>query len=587
MNSRRRWIRLSVGLAILFPTVLLAQDILLQVRVFKGTLTKDQAPPILPDILSASSNPHLATLREKVNGTEGDLKTAAMESLLKTFDLQALDQMFSFILLWNGHDSILSEGGVLNHAAFRFEFAPQWHFSQYLSLGFCLYKKEISSTVKSDPAEEKKILGELNDVLHPTQYQKRMDIIFNKNIPLPVGDPMIVAVSHDGQVYFVFLLAADRPQPIHQVFPAYPQELAQKGVRGQGRYRISMDEKGTVMKARVLNSLHPYLDSSAIQALQQWKFAPVIRDGRAVPVSFDWTINFDPARWLQSEAFENRLAEPVSSELQRVLELGAAYCRKLAGAALDFVCEETIKDTNFVLNIPEEMKADGRTEKTYSTGGAESIKVSSRRQSLRPNPYKTKVNRYVCDYQMIKKGNRIEERRFIQKENGRLIEAEKKLLEEKRIMALRPLFAPSKVFDQDRQPLFNFRLLGEERQDGRKAVVVEAAPKTGAPGGIRKAKVWIDEVTFQILKSEIQGIPPEGYESELEEANQIGKELICTMTSTYSVEKNGVLFPSQAEVLVEYPLNLWGYSKRTRLETIIRYDQYKFFTVDTESRIIK
>ena len=40
-------------------------------------------------------------------------------------------------------------------------------------------------------------------------------------------------------------------------------------------------------------------------------------------------------------------------------------------------------------------------------------------------------------------------------------------------------------------------------------------------------------------------------------------------------------------VLVEYPVNLWGRSKRIKLETEIRYDKFKFFTVETEHKIIK
>jgi len=43
----------------------------------------------------------------------------------------------------------------------------------------------------------------------------------------------------------------------------------------------------------------------------------------------------------------------------------------------------------------------------------------------------------------------------------------------------------------------------------------------------------------------------------------------------------------RSAVLVEYPVNLWGRSKRTKLETEISYDKYKFFTVETEHKIIK
>jgi hypothetical protein len=188
---------------------------------------------------------------------------------------------------------------------------------------------------------------------------------------------------------------------------------------------------------------------------------------------------------------------------------------------------------------------------------------------------------------MVKKGNRIEERRVIIKENGRSATDGKKMLEEKRFRVLRPLFASIAILDQDRQPLFSYRLLGDDRVQGKNAYVIEAIPRTGAPGGVQSAKIWADKATYQILQSETQGMPVEGYEFILNEAAQIGKDPLFTMTSTYRVERNGVLFPSRSTVLVEYPVNLWGRSKRTKLETEISYDKYKFFTVETEHKIIK
>lgn len=575
-----------VGLVFIFPPVLIGQDILLQVRVFQGTTIKGE-PSIPADILLASSHPQIAALKGKVEGTESDLANATVAALLKSYDLQAIDQMFSFVLSWNGKDAVLSEGGISKHSAFRFEFEPKWHFERHLSIGFSLFKKKIGKEQKPGSTDENKVMAELKYSLHPSHYRERMEKLFNKEISIPLEDPAIVVVPDDGQVLFILLMAADRPQPIYQVLPAYPLELIQKGIQGQAIYRISIDEEGRVRNARVLKSLHPYLDSSVIQALQQWKFEPVVEDGKTVPVSFNWTISFNPDNWPKPTEIGSTQVERSSPELQRILDLSAEYCQKLGGAAMDFVCQETIKDTNYALEIPKSMKSDPPIRKIYPTGGSESISIRSVPEQLRPDPWKTKVNRYVCDYQMIKQNDRLEERRVLLKENGRSIESEKRQLEEKRITALKPLLASIKILSGDRQPFFLFKLLDIEKLRDRDAYVIEALPRTGAPGGVRKAKVWIDKSTFQILQSEIQGIPPEGYEAVLDEANQIGKELNFTMKASYSVEKNGVLFPSETEVLVEYPLNFWGIAKRTRMETEIRYDKYKFFTVKTESQIIK
>jgi len=59
------------------------------------------------------------------------------------------------------------------------------------------------------------------------------------------------------------------------------------------------------------------------------------------------------------------------------------------------------------------------------------------------------------------------------------------------------------------------------------------------------------------------------------------------MAISYEAEKNGIVFPSRVKLLIEYPVNVWGVGKRTRIDTDIRYDQYRFFTVETEKAIIR
>ncbi len=568
------------------PISVQAQDILIQVLVFQGTWTGERPEKIPDEILSASSNSQIAAIRNSVSGTKSDIRAATVEALMKIYDLRTVDDLFSFVVSWNGKDTVVTEAGIFKHSGYRFEFKPKWRFPEILALGTSVFFKEIPSAAETDSNNEKKIQSELKNALHPTRYHQHMDKIMDREIPLQPGDPAIVGIPNKEEGLFLMLMPANRPQPVRQVLPAYPDELIKKGISGQARFRISIDEEGRVRKAVVIKPLHPYLDNSAMQAIKQWVFEPVIKNGKSVRVSFDWAIDFDPEKQpAPGSAPADRAFEPPSPELKKVLELSAAYCQKLSDAAMDFVCEESIKDTDYNLYIPKEMKSVNSVDKTEITSSG-MIRVLSTPRLLAPNPFKTKTNRYVCDYQMIKKNDRIEERRIILQENGRSVK-EKNLLEEKRFAVLRPLFASVKILGSDRQSLFSFRLLAEDRIQGRDTYVVEAWPRTGAPGGVRQAKIWVDKTTSQIIRSEIQGIPAEGYENVLEEAAQIGKDLIFTMTADYTVEKNGVLFPGQAEVIVEYPLNFWGYSKRTRVATEIRYDKYKFFTVNTESQILK
>jgi protein TonB len=51
------------------------------------------------------------------------------------------------------------------------------------------------------------------------------------------------------------------------------------------------DEQGNVARIKVLQSI-PELDQAAIDALRQWKYEPVIIDGKPKAVVFTVTISF-------------------------------------------------------------------------------------------------------------------------------------------------------------------------------------------------------------------------------------------------------------------------------------------------------
>lgn len=81
------------------------------------------------------------------------------------------------------------------------------------------------------------------------------------------------------------------PRPIKITRPQYPQEAFVKKIEGMVELEILIDANGRVVRARVLKSI-PLLDAAAIQTVQQWVFAPAIKNGRPVatvamaPVTF-------------------------------------------------------------------------------------------------------------------------------------------------------------------------------------------------------------------------------------------------------------------------------------------------------------
>ncbi len=101
------------------------------------------------------------------------------------------------------------------------------------------------------------------------------------------------------------------------------------------------------------------------------------------------------------------------------------------------------------------------------------------------------------------------------------------------------------------------------------------------------AKIWFDAGSSQVLRCETHGLPAEGYEFVFEEAAKTGIIPLGAMTVKYEVEKNGIRFPGRIDLLIEYPVNVWGGGRRTRIDTQIRYDSYRFFTVETDDEIIR
>lgn len=592
MNKRFSLLALLLGLLLITPSALTAQDILIQVYMFQGAWMEGQPGLKQVEILSAASHPEIASIKAKVDSSESELRAAAVETLLKVHDLRTVDDLISFVIPWDGKEVALSEPILHKPAAFRIVFNPKWYLPQTISLQTALYYKEIRALTQTGEAADKNLTKELQNAVSSRQYEKKMEKILDEEIVLGIASPVVISIPYEDRAFFIMIMLTGRPQPIQQVLPDYPEELRQREVKGEAQFRVSIDDEGIVRDIKATKSLHPYLDNAAIQALKQWIFVPVRRKGKTVGVSFNWTIDFDPEKWRSMEMAAGGQetlpgSEPPSRELQKILDGCAEYCKRLAGAALDFICEETTKEINYDIYVRSPPGSSGLSFKTQGGSGNEVITIVSGKGALASDPHRTKINRYVCDYQMVKKGNQIEERRVIIKENGRLAAEGKKMLDEKRFSILKPLFATTKVLDHSRQSLFNFRLLKDDKVQGKVTYVIEAIARPGGASGVQRARIWVDRTNFQILRSEIRGMPAEGYEFIFKDASQFKVNPRFTMTSTYKVEKNGLLFPDHVNVLVVYPWNFYIQSKKIKLESEIHYEKYKFFTVETEHKIIK
>jgi TonB family protein len=81
------------------------------------------------------------------------------------------------------------------------------------------------------------------------------------------------------------------PKKLRDVRPVYPPEAQDAGVTGLVIIEVVIDTQGEVRSSRVLRSI-PQLDAAALDAVNQWRFTPTVRDGVAVPVVMTVTVNF-------------------------------------------------------------------------------------------------------------------------------------------------------------------------------------------------------------------------------------------------------------------------------------------------------
>lgn len=85
--------------------------------------------------------------------------------------------------------------------------------------------------------------------------------------------------------------AIEPPKLIKETMPVYPEAARLARVQGVVILSVRADEAGKVIDAMVLRSI-PLLDQAAIDAVKQWVYEPMIKDGKPVSVVFTVTVRF-------------------------------------------------------------------------------------------------------------------------------------------------------------------------------------------------------------------------------------------------------------------------------------------------------
>ena len=89
----------------------------------------------------------------------------------------------------------------------------------------------------------------------------------------------------------VYRIGDSLKPPSRADVPQYPPDAQAAGIRGVVVAEVTIDPSGNVAAARIVESI-PLLDEAALQAVRNWRFAPTIVNGEAVPVKMNVTVNF-------------------------------------------------------------------------------------------------------------------------------------------------------------------------------------------------------------------------------------------------------------------------------------------------------
>jgi len=626
MSKINRLLGLIIICILSASRILAAEDLTIQVHLFQATL-EDQLQLKQVEVLSTSSRPALSSLLGKVTGSEYELTAAAIDVLLDIYEIDEIEDLFLHEKAWNGLGSpLLDDIAFGDPTSYQIKLSPKKMPSQQIALQAVILETKNKDAVAG------------------------WEVIIDQGLILDIDEPVIVAVPCQERMYFMMVTITtgmpsekwkeqritDEKEPVeivgipkvfHRADPSYPLELWRRGIGGKIGLRITINKEGIVQRVDVTNAIHPYLNYTTVQALRQWIFKPVLLKGKPVPVVFRCTYTFDPFSYWRERTWSETgtaLGSFFQEELlRRVLDGGGDYCRKLTDAVFDFICEEKIKETHYNLlkNInwatiavgPRRLRGstfssihpkkpshyieytDASISRSILNEDGDQIIVEELNPIPKPkfvrrfqviDPKTTQRNKILCDYLIVKKDGEVDERRIILKENGRRMTDRNEFLEEERFTGLSPLFALLRVLASDKQPRFNYRLADTKKIHGKKAYVIEAVPKYGNEDGIWSARIWVDMKSFQVLKCEIEGIPIDGYEEVLNDCAILNIKPIFLTTHEYRNEKKGILFPSRSSVRVAYPgIDYRGAIDKTRIN--LSYDNYKFFTVESDHRIIK
>jgi protein TonB len=106
------------------------------------------------------------------------------------------------------------------------------------------------------------------------------------------GPPGAIPFPDDGRVHI------DRSQQlplqvVSQEFPHYPDDAKRLQLEDQVVVRYVIGKNGRILSVEILShASYPAFDTATVDAIREWRFRPMIKDGKPVEVEHDLAVNY-------------------------------------------------------------------------------------------------------------------------------------------------------------------------------------------------------------------------------------------------------------------------------------------------------
>jgi len=283
-----------LGVLSLAPVWAFAQgNYIIESRFFRGARNDTPSRLGAPVFITSFSDPLFIPSRPPLltAGDEPNPASAMKLELANIYKLKTVDDVSSGQILWDGKKTRLSEAILLDGNLYPIHLFPRTLDDRTISL-----RIEVRRDTGRDEGEK----------------------ILNSEITLSFDDPVVLGFPVNGHSYFLSLevkktslaevgqvaiepregelnwrqARAILPQPTFTVTPVYPEKCKEENIQGWVALYVYTNVQGKVLRVRVLGSSHPALAKSAVEAIRQWRYQPVMWKGKPIYSEFYMTVDF-------------------------------------------------------------------------------------------------------------------------------------------------------------------------------------------------------------------------------------------------------------------------------------------------------